>query len=189
MNGQDKLFSISLKKDSDYAQIVDRNLSDEYLSKGRKKILAQMKNAYQKAPRFNEVFPFIEECILYDEENLFKYVKYTLQKTIDYLDLKTELIVSSHIQMDHSLKSAERVLEILVKCNASEYFNTSAGLGLYDKEKFKQNNIELHYVNPILKEYKQMNNDFISGLSIIDVLMFNTKEEIQNLLQFYELLE
>ena len=36
--------------------------------------------------------------------------------------------------------------------------------------------------------YKQFNNEFQSNLSIIDVMMFNSKEEIKQLLNKYELI-
>lgn len=53
-NGKDCLFSISLKKDSDFLDIRDRIISDDF---NRKKMLNQIKCSYQKAPYFDEVSP------------------------------------------------------------------------------------------------------------------------------------
>ena len=37
-------------------------------------------------------------------------------------------------------------------------------------------------------EYAQFKNEFVPWLSIIDILMFNTKEEVQRALDQYELI-
>ena len=58
---------------------------------------------------------------------------------------------------------------------------------LYNKEVFKENGIELSFLKTELVEYKQFKNDFVPYLSIIDVLMFNSKDEIKNMLNRYEL--
>ena len=49
------------------------------------------------------------------------------------------------------------------------------------------NGIELKFLKSDLVPYKQFANDFVPGLSIIDVLMFNSVEEIKRMLNQYEL--
>ncbi len=47
---------------------------------------------------------------------------------------------------------------------------------LYDKTMFEPFGVELKFIEPIIKPYPQMNtNDFISHLSIIDILMNNDR--------------
>ena len=47
--------------------------------------------------------------------------------------------------------------------------------------------MELKFIQTIPVEYKQYGNEFISGLSIIDVMMFNSKEKINEMLDNYVL--
>ena len=56
------------------------------------------------------------------------------------------------------------------------------------KQQFKENEIELKFVKTLDVSYKQKNNEFIPNLSIIDVLMFNSVEEINLMLDDYELI-
>ena len=45
----------------------------------------------------------------------------------------------------------------------------------------KKNGIELKFVKPFLPKYNQGIPNFIEGLSIIDVLMHNSKEKVRQM--------
>jgi len=45
----------------------------------------------------------------------------------------------------------------------------------------------LNFLDTELTEYNQFKNEFIPYLSIIDILMFNSKNEIKEMLKRYEL--
>ena len=62
MNGEDKMISLPIKKDSDYLDVNKRYLSDTF-NKDKSKIISQIKTAYSKAPEFDKVFPLIESAI------------------------------------------------------------------------------------------------------------------------------
>ena len=59
---------------------------------------------------------------------------------------------------------------------------------MYNKADFIKHNLNLNFIKSKLVQYKQFDNEFVPWLSIIDVLMFNSIEEIQQMLQNYELL-
>ena len=59
---------------------------------------------------------------------------------------------------------------------------------MFDREKYKRNDIEVKFIKLDLKEYDQKRNVFESGLSIIDVMMFNSIEKINAMLNQYELI-
>ena len=94
---------------------------------------------------------------------------------------------SSNIKKDINLKAQDKILDICKNLNARKYINTIGGQELYNKEIFKENGIELNFLKTELVEYKQFKNDFVPYLSIIDILMFNSKDEIKNMLVRYEL--
>ncbi len=50
------------------------------------------------------------------------------------------------------------------------------------------NNIELNFIKSNPLQYKQFNNEFVSWLSIIDIMMFNSKEQIKEYLNSYTLI-
>lgn len=182
VNGKDEYFTIPLKKDSDFLNVDQRKLSDTFKTE-RIKLLRRITESYRKTPEFSSVYSLLESVINNDEENLFGFIYQSLQAVCKYLDIKTELIISSVMPIDHQLKSQDKVIAICKAMNATQYINPAGGAELYSKEGFKQNNIELNFIksNPI--EYRQFKNEFVPWLSMIDVMMFNSKEKVQEYLQ------
>ena len=182
VNGKDEFFTISLKKDSDFLNVDQRKLSDTFKTE-RIKLLRRITESYRKAPEFNSVYSLFESVINNDEENLFSFIYQSLQTVCKYLDIKTEFIISSAVPIDHQLKSQDKVIAICKALNAAKYINPIGGIELYSKEKFEQNNIELNFIKSDPIEYRQFKNEFVPWLSMIDVMMFNSKEKVQEYLQ------
>ena len=152
LNGKLKTFSIPLKKDSDYLNIDDRYLFEGF---DKNKLLNQIKGAYGKAPYFNSVFSLIKSIINYKERNLFSYIKNSIEAVYDYLNLNTNIINSSSIQINHDRKGQDKVISICEILNATGYINSIGGIELYDKEVFSQNDINLRFLKTHKILYKQ----------------------------------
>lgn len=182
-NGKGVLFSLPIEKDSDFLTVKERVISDTF---NKKKLLSQFSNAYRDSPFFKDTFPKIEEIINYNN-NLFEFIYNSLKVLCKYLGINTNFVISSTIQMDHTLKAQEKVLEICKQIGTSQYINTIGGIDLYSKEEFNTKGIELSFIKPSQIIYKQFNNEFVPWLSIIDVMMFNSKKEIKEMLYKYEL--
>lgn len=181
LNGDDELISLPIKKDSDFLHIRDRVLADIWKDE-RIKLLNKIREAYRKAPYFSSAFSCIEECLFFEEENLFNFIFYSLEKLKAFLNIQTNLIVSSALEIDHQLKSAQKVIAICQSRNATNYINPIGGVELYDKDQFQNNGIHLSFLKTSDVVYKQFNHDFVHFLSIIDVMMFNSGDEIQRFL-------
>lgn len=188
INGEKTLFTIPIKKDSDNLNVVDRYLSDDS-GKQINKIIAKIKNNYRKAPNFNDIFPLVEAIFLNQEKNLFYYILHSIELVCGYLDIDTKIIKSSTIDIDHSLKSQDKVIALNKSLNSTKYINPIGGTKLYDVESFKEASIELQFLESEVPNYRQFNDEFIPYLSIIDVMMFNSKKEIKNMLEKYKLRE
>ncbi len=187
VNGKDAYITFSLKKDSDYLDIKDRYLADDWTSE-RKKILNKITESYRKAPSYNTAYPIIESIILFEETNLFKFIFNSLTTLIEYLGIKTTFSISSTIPINHKLKAEKKVIEICKEKKASVYINPIGGVELYSKTDFNKNNILLNFIKSQPQEYPQFQNQFIPWLSIIDVIMFNSKDTIICMLNNYELI-
>ncbi len=187
LNGKKTLFSIPLKKDSDYLDVVDRMISEDS-DRQINKIIAQIESGYKKAPYFNNVFPLIKNIFSSREKNLFYYIYNSIQLVAEYLDIDTKIILSSTLDIDHKLKSEERVIETNKILHADHYINAIGGQGLYDKDRFFAEGITLNFLNTEIVEYKQFNNEFLPYLSIIDIMMFNSKDQIKEMLGRYTLI-
>lgn len=86
------------------------------------------------------------------------------------------------------LDAQKRIIEINKQLHSSVYINAIGGQELYNYEDFKKEGIELKFIKMKDIEYKQFDNVFIPNLSMIDVLMFNSKDQIRIMLNNYELI-
>jgi len=187
INGKASYFTIPLKKDSDYLNVRDRYLA-EIWSFEKKKMLNRIIESYRKAPNFDLVFPLIKKVILFEEYNLFNFLLNCLRLIKDYLEIRTSFLIASMIPIDHELKAEKRVIEICKARNADTYLNPFGGIHLYTKDNFTKEGIDLRFLKTNHITYKQFNHDFVPLLSIIDVMMFNSKQQIKELLKDYELI-
>lgn len=185
-NGHDELFSINIEKASDFLDVRDRNISPVF---DRKKLLEQFRNAYRKAPYFAKNFPIIEQIVMCPENNLFKYLFNSIQTMHDVLGMKTQLIISSDVDIDHSKKSSEKVKALVLAVGGTEYINPVGGMDLYKYDDFKNAGIDLKFHKISDVTYKQFNNAFIPCLSIVDVLMFNSIQDVKQMLNAYTIIQ
>tara|TARA_R100000908_G_C3756058_1_gene150696 strand:+ start:2637 stop:3344 length:708 start_codon:yes stop_codon:yes gene_type:complete len=186
-NGSDRGFTIPIKKNSDYLNVMEREISNTWL-KDRDKLIKIIKQSYNKAPYFDICFPLIVECIKHNDLNLFNFIHNSVKVLCNYLNINTQIIKSSDIPIDHSKKSQDKVITICKALKATKYINAIGGQELYSPPPFKKEGIELAFIKTNYIEYKQFNNKFEPWLSIIDLLMFNSDKELKNHLNNYSLI-
>ncbi|MFR9166878.1 MAG: WbqC family protein [Dysgonomonas sp.] len=182
LNGNDFLLNIQLKGASPHKKINEISINDN-----RTSILKTITQAYRKAPYYDNTYPLLEEIINYKTDNLSDFLANSLKSLASYLNFNTEIILSSEIEKNNELKGQNKVLSICNILKASEYYNAIGGRELYSVEDFKDKGIDLYFLKTQPIEYQQFDNQFISNLSIIDVMMFNSYDGIKDLLCRFEL--
>lgn len=165
-----------------------KKINEITLVKNDKKLLKTIEQEYKKAPYFSVVFPIIQKILTTNENNLSKFLIFSLREIANYLQIDTIFRISSEIDKNNELKSQDKVIAICKKIKAKNYVNAIGGLELYDKDIFNKNNIRLNFIKTESVQYTQFDNDFIPWLSIIDVIMFNSVAEVNNMLCQYELI-
>jgi hypothetical protein len=179
-------FTIPLKKDSDYKDVRERFVADDW-PRERRKLLNKIHAYYNQAPFFENTYAMVESCMNQEETNLFNLLWYSLIRVKEHLRIPTNMVVSSSIPIDHSLKSEFRVIAISKARKASEYINPIGGISLYRREVFEKEGLSLSFLRKNDIHYKQFGHEFIDNLSIIDVLMFNTVDRISEFMLCYSL--
>ena len=183
-NGKDSMFSLSLKKDSDYLDLCERELATDL---DRERLLRQIRGAYLLAPYFEQTFPLIEQIVRYPESNLFLFLRNGIAQVCAHLGITTKIIVSSEVDIDHQLRAQDKVLALCEALDATAYVNTIGGVKLYSKKKFQEKGIELRFIQSKPFDYVQFDDAFVPWLSIIDVLMFNPVGVVQSQLTQFDL--
>ena len=182
--------TVPLKKHSRDDLIKDIKVSD--ISK-IKDVLLNPLIVYKKiAPFYTETFNLLENIIKkINNDDLVEVNLIIIKELCGYLNINTKITVSSNYNFDYSRVggAGEWALEISKQKKAEYYINPISGKELFDKEKFNANNINILFLKPKEIVYNQKRKVFEPWLSIIDVIMFNGKEETAMLLDYYDITE
>jgi hypothetical protein len=186
MNDEKKLITFSCTGISSNREIneVKVNLKD----KKNLKIIKSIEQNYKKAPYFSDVFPLVLSVFNKNRKNIGNLAADSVEEISLYLELNTSFKYSS---IEHSesknMNKAERLIHICGKEKSDYYINAIGGQEIYDKTYFKQRGIHLDFLKPVITEYVQFGDEFVPYLSIIDVLMFNSKEVVLKMIKKYKL--
>jgi hypothetical protein len=181
-DGADSVFTVPLRKDSDLLDVRNRVLADDF---DRGKLANQLREAYRRAPHFQEAFPVVEKAVMSPVRNLFEYIHGSVLEVCRYLGIGARILPSSTIDVDVdvTLKGDQRVLALCKATGASVYVNAIGGQKLYSREEFSVRGVELKFLRSHAFTYPQFGDAFVPWLSIIDVMMFNPVSRIRKFLE------
>lgn len=147
-------------------------------------------NYYHKAPNYAFVMDFLDECFNSHMTSISETNTILLKRVCELLAIDTKItVLSKEFPMITEANEADEWgIEVSKALNATTYINAIGGIDFYNEQKYGASNLEIQFIQPNLKSYKQYNHIFIPGLSIIDVLMFNDFNEIKMMLDSYELI-
>jgi hypothetical protein len=143
--------------------------------------------SYHRAPQYEEVIQFLEPVLTFQTDNLADYLSNSIRAVCSYLEISTRILLSSEIEKDNELKAQDKVLDICTRLGATEYYNAIGGKELYDASVFQEKGIDLRFLHTDGVTYKQLKEEFIPNLSIIDVMMFNATKTVKEILEMFTL--
>mgnify|MGYP006155549875 CR=1 FL=1 len=147
----------------------------------RRKLKNILKMNYGRCSYFKEVMELIENILDQETNNLTKFNIKTITMLLEHMDIKnTNLIKSSDLSL--SSNSTQLLVDVVKAVGGNSYFAGGGAKGYQQDELFKEQEVKLLYQNYENPSYKQNNNEFTSGLSIIDALMNVGKTEVRSLL-------
>jgi len=152
------------------------------------KIIAQIQPYKKTAPYFRQTQQLLEDSITGNFEDIVSLNRYTLKAVCNYLGLTCNMDVFSEMNLSIEPATApdEWALNICKSLgNIEEYWNPPGGLTFFDRSKYANAGIDLKFQAMELRPYDQKRPDFLPGLSILDVMMFNSPAEIMEMLDNY----
>jgi len=185
INGNPTFITAPLHQPSPFKRICDTALQPSLV--WRDKLVKMVELTYRKATYFVEVFPVVEELIRHETDNLSDYLAHQLQTLSAFMGINTEFVVTSRCYENNDLSGQARILDICKREGATTYINPQGGQALYERTAFTQYGVALKFLIPSAIEYKQFGTTHVPWLSIIDVMMFNSKNQLRMLLNKYEL--
>ena len=128
----------------------------------------------------------MESAFTCDAADLARFVSNSIFAVADYLRITPRFSFSSDIPKDGGLNGQQRILAICEAVGVEVYINAIGGMSLYDRDAFARRGIELKFVKTREVTYKQF-GEFVPNLSIIDVMMFNSQDDISAMLDEFDL--
>ncbi|VAX09385.1 FIG00904907: hypothetical protein [hydrothermal vent metagenome] len=183
-NNKFQYVNVPIKKHGNGAIIKDVriNIEENY----KEKIMGQL-TVYKhlRAPYYEDVIDLIKDIL--SERHIFfiSLITCIADKLCNYLEIQVEYKISTELDFDESIihEPDDWALSITKALKADEYINPYGGAELFNENKYLSNDVHIKFLKPTLNEYKQSQREFVSELSIIDILMFNSKATVRSMLK------
>lgn len=157
----------------------------------KSKIFAQLTIYKKKAPYYSNVIQLLDRIFESEFTSIVELNKKFLQEVCQYLNITTKLEIFSEMNLDIEkvLAPDEWALHICKEIGENvTYINPIGGLEFFDRKKYVDAGINIFFQQMNLSAYNQKREVFEPGLSILDVLMFNSTDEANLMLDQFELI-
>lgn len=164
--------SISIKTSE--ARVLD-------LAEAKRSLLGKLAHYRKRAPYFHQVNQLIEQAFAdIADDSLVSLNVSALQVVCDYLGIPFSYQICSNLALDYppDLGPGDWAPYICKMLGASEYVNPEGGRSLFDIDIFNQHGIGLYFAKFESFDYPAAPYDFEPDLSILDVMMWNSPEDI-----------
>jgi len=164
-NGEAKWLTCTLAKKGSLVKIGELEIKEDIKSTNFEKI----NQYYKKSPFYKEVIKFVEEIMLYWNNNLSSYNINAIKRICEKLGIEREFILQSSL---NTISAKEDLMIEITKKAKGEVYLSGNGARKYQKEvNFLNQGVKLVYQEFIPQEYKQYGTkEFNAGLSVLDAL-------------------
>ena len=151
------------------------------LAATKKAIIGKLAHYKRKAPYFDEVKCIVERA--FDDsldDSLVGLNVSGLNAVCSYLEIPFSFKICSKLTFDFptNIKAGGWAPYICQKLGASEYVNPIGGKEIFDRSVFQQNGITLYFAKFDEFKYATPSFNYEPNLSILDVMMWNSAEDI-----------
>lgn len=181
-----------IKKASSNKRIDEIELDNS--TQWQAKLLDMLRHNYRKMPYFDEFFPILTDLLNQNHEQINTLNFEIISSIATLLEIDTEIECGSdkYHTMEFDLlmnefpiaKKDQRIINICRAEKNSNYINPIGGVEIYSKEVFKQEGVNLQFLQTNNIEYQQPTKEFHPYLSIVDMLFCcgidNTKLHLNN---------
>ena len=133
------------------------------------KLLNIIKESYRDSNYFDEAYNDIKELLMYEYEYFSDYSINIIKFYIFRLNINTKLYIDTDFGQDFGV-SNQRNIALCKKVGGDIYLSGSGAKAYNDNKLYRDNSLDLIYQDYIAPTYLQISDEFIPGLSIMDVI-------------------
>jgi hypothetical protein len=180
--------SIPIEKSSQSKRINEIKVKSATSSRNR--IINQILEYKNKAPYFPQVLNLIENIFQeFNTSSLVDLNTISIKYTCEYLGIPYRDIIFSQsgLVLPEINHPGSWALEIASALGATHYLNPVGGKSLFKDTEFNQRGIKLEFLETHKYSYSTYPFKFADDLSVIDVMMWNSAEEIRSILNNFSI--
>lgn len=180
-DGKKVLLTVPLKKTKGVNSTYIESIPD-YSKPWQREHLNKIKDAYFKAPFFDERYALIEAVLIKKHENLSKLSTEFIAEVCNLLEIKTQLILASSL-IDCQLQKNERNIDLCLQMGGSRYLSGQGAKKYNDESLYLKHQLNIIYQNFESPVYSQLGEGFMPNLSVLDVLFNVPIDEIKRIVE------
>lgn len=146
-----------------------------------RKQVAMIEQAYAKAPCLDEYWPPIRKLLMQPHEMISDLNIALIRLLGEMLGCTAPLYVASQLQTTNEDQTG-RLIDICRELGGDGYLSGQEGRNYLDREAFEEAGLKLWFQQADAPVYPQLHGEFISHLSVIDML-FNVGPEAKELVR------
>ncbi|WP_153914061.1 WbqC family protein [Shewanella sp. TC10] len=175
-NGRKFFFTIPVRSSERKKMIKDVKVCKSELSHFTKKFKKTLTSNFSKSPNYVSVFNEIDSLLSNNKsDSILEIAEPSIIQTCQRLGITTPIVRSSSLTLPFGANRQDRVIDIVKELNCTHYLNPIGGDSLYDTDYFTSRGVKLDFFKPELPIYKRGDNQFVSGLSCIDYMMWQQR--------------
>lgn len=136
----------------------------------QRKHLKSLQMNYAKTKFYDETYPEVESILSRDWERLMELNEAVIRKLCGMLEIRTSIQRVSELGLDFDEGKNEKLIQICKHVGADEFYEAAGGKGYIEESLFKENGIHLRFQDYKHPVYPQLYGDFVSSLSVVDLL-------------------
>lgn len=188
ISGEPTYIIVPTKKIEREQSIKETSIAD---SKWIERLWGQLSVYKRKAPYYCDTMEFLHFILdNYNTDSISDLNIYTVKSVCEKIGIDAKFKVFSEMNTGIQKVGApdEWALEICKYMHADVYVNPPGGQSFFDKNKYINAEIDLRFLQSNLRPYVQRIGKYVSGLSIIDVMMFCNNVEIKDIIEDYTII-
>ena len=178
VNGKPIYFRVRVEKASCHRLINEHRI----LPPDRASLLRTLDMAYHKAPFFADGMALADRVLSCPQLELAPFLTASMREVCAYLGIDTPFRTTSSLEGNALLRREERIFDFCHRLGAEHYVNAIGGQALYRGDVFRRQGIRLQFLrSTAVLTHPQM--------SVIDAVMYHSREELHELLDHYTLID
>ena len=180
VNGRPSWFCLKVKDASSFRLIMDTEIS---VKNDFPHLLKTLEMAYHKAPFFADGYELVSRIFKYDSGGMLSpFLENSIREVCAYLGIETDIRRASDYPEDILYRREKSLFYLCGLLGTDTYINLPGGQDLYRFDEFRSRGIRLRFIDPVLRPYPQLSAEFVPRLSILDVIMNNSRDAVHAML-------